>query len=117
MALVGLSAAACAHAPPTAPPFHPALVAADAGIIYFYRVDAAQAKASKKQLRALAVFVDDVPAGWFSRGGYVPFHVRPGDHLLKVLTAGHTHQTSASCASSRMESTSCVTTSPRLARL
>ena len=95
MALVGLYAAACAHAPSasTAPPFHPAVVAADTGIIYFYRVETAQAKASKKQLRALAVFVDDVPLGWFSRGGYVPFHVRPGGHFLKVLVAGHTHQT------------------------
>jgi len=93
MALVGLVAAACAHAPPTAPPFHPALVAADTGIIYFYRVDADQAKASKRQSRALVVFVDDVPLGWFSRGGYVPFHVRPGDHFLKVSVAGHNYQT------------------------
>jgi hypothetical protein len=93
MALVGLLAAACAHAPPTAPPFHPALVAADTGIIYFYRVETVQGKTSKKQSRALAVFVDDVPLGWFSRGGYVPFHVRPGDHFLKILVAGHTYQT------------------------
>lgn len=95
MALVGLVVVACAHAPSasTAPSFHPALVAADTGIIYFYRVETAQAKASKKQLRALAVFVDDVPLGWFSRGGYLPFHVRPGEHLIKVLVAGHTRQT------------------------
>jgi hypothetical protein len=95
VALVGLCAVACAHAPSpsTAPPFHPALVAADTGIVYFYRVEMADAKASKKQARALAVFVDDIPLGWFSRGGYVPFHVRPGEHFLKVLVAGHAHQT------------------------
>jgi Protein of unknown function (DUF2846) len=91
--LVALCAAACAHAEPTTPPFHAAVVAADTGIIYFYRLETAPDTASKKQARALAVFVDDVPLGWFSRGGYVPFHVRPGDHFLKVLVAGHTHQT------------------------
>ena len=48
----------------------------------------ADAKAPKKQARALAVFVDDIPLGWFSRGGYVPFHVRPGEHFLKVLVGG-----------------------------
>ena len=74
--------------------FHPAVVAADTGIIYFYRVEAAaQAKAPRKQARALAVFIDDIPLGWFSRGGYVPFHVRPGEHFIKVLVAGHAHQT------------------------
>ena len=92
VALVGL-VAGCAHAQPTEPPFHPALVAADTGIIYFYRVETSEAKAPKKQARALAVFVDDIPLGWFSRGGYVPFHVRPGEHFLKVLVAGHAHQT------------------------
>ncbi len=95
LALVGFCAAACAHAPSpsTAPPFHAAVVAADTGIIYFYRLETVPDSGSKKQARALAVFVDDVPLGWFSRGGYVPFHVRPGDHFLKVLVAGHTHQT------------------------
>jgi hypothetical protein len=93
LALAGLVAAGCAHEQPAvAPSFHPAVVAADTGLIYFYRMDAAPAKATKKQSRALAVFVDDIPLGWFSRGGYVPFHVRPGDHFLKVLVGGHVHQ-------------------------
>jgi hypothetical protein len=95
LALLGLFASGCAHPQPTVgPPFHPAVVAADTGIIYFYRVEAAQVKVSKKQARALAVFIDDVPLGWFSRGGYVPFHVRPGDHSVKVLVGGHAHETS-----------------------
>jgi hypothetical protein len=96
LALVGLLAVGCAHAapPPIAPPFHPAVVAADTGIIYFYRVEMAPSgAASKKQARALAVFIDDIPLGWFSRGGYVPFHVRPGEHFLKVVVAGSAHQT------------------------
>jgi len=93
MALVALVAAGCAHEQPTVgPPYHPAVVAADTGIIYFYRMETGPAKVTKKQLRALAVFVDDIPLGWFSRGGYVPFHVRPGDHLLKVLVGGRAHQ-------------------------
>jgi hypothetical protein len=94
LALLALVAAGCAHPQPTVePPFHPAVVAADTGIIYFYRLEAAQVKVSKKQSRAFAVFIDDIPLGWFSRGGYVPFHVRPGDHAVKVLVAGHAHQT------------------------
>ncbi|HEY4392514.1 MAG TPA: hypothetical protein VGP64_00550 [Polyangia bacterium] len=94
MALSALAAAGCAHAPPTAAPlFHPAVVAADTGIIYFYRMEGAETKSSKRQGRALAVFIDDVPLGWFSRGGYVPFHLRPGDHFIKVLVGGHAHQT------------------------
>ena len=95
MALLGLVAAGCAHEQATvAPPFHPAVVAADTGLIYFYRLDTAPAKGAnaKKQSRALAVFIDDIPLGWFSRGGYVPFHVRPGDHSVKVVVAGHAHQ-------------------------
>jgi Protein of unknown function (DUF2846) len=90
MALSALVAAGCAQVQPALPPFHPAVVAADTGIVYFYRLETA---ASKKQARALAVFFDDVPLGWFSRGGYVPFHVRPGEHFLKVVVAGHAHQT------------------------
>lgn len=94
LALLALPLLACAHAPPAVePPFHPAVVAADTGIIYFYRLEAAQVKVSKKQARAFAVFIDDVPLGWFSRGGYVPFHVRPGDHAVKVLIGGRAHQT------------------------
>lgn len=95
-AAAGCAAAGCAHEQPAvvAPAFHPAVVAVDTGIIYFYRVEAAaQAKAPRKQARALAVFIDDIPLGWFSRGGYVPFHVRPGEHFIKVLVAGHAHQT------------------------
>jgi len=95
LALLVLVAGACAHEEPaiTPPPFHPAVVAVDTGIIYFYRLEGAPTKNPKKQSRALAVFIDDIPLGWFSRGGYVPFHVRPGDHFLKVVVAGHAHQT------------------------
>jgi hypothetical protein len=95
LALLGLVAAGCAHeqASTVTPPFHSAVVASDTGIIYFYRVEVAQAKPSKKPARALAVFIDDIPLGWFSRGGYVPFHVRPGEHFIKVLVGGNAHQT------------------------
>lgn len=94
LVLLALVGAGCAHPQPTVePPFHPAVVAADTGIIYFYRLEAAQVKVSKKQSRAFAVFIDDIPLGWFSRGGYVPFHVRPGDHSVKVLVGGRAHQT------------------------
>jgi hypothetical protein len=94
VALWVVVATGCAHEQPTVgPSFHPAVVAVDTGIIYFYRVEGAPTKNPKKQSRALAVFIDDIPLGWFSRGGYVPFHVRPGDHFLKVVVAGHAHQT------------------------
>jgi hypothetical protein len=95
IAVLSLVAVGCAHEQQATvgPPFHPAVVAMDTGIIYFYRVEVAQAKAPKKQARALAVFIDDIPLGWFSRGGYVPFHVRPGEHFIKVLVAGRAHQT------------------------
>jgi hypothetical protein len=94
VALLLLVAAGCAHQKTiVSPPFHPAVVAVDTGIIYFYRLEGPQTKAAKKRSRALAVFVDEIPLGWFSRGGYVPFHVRPGDHFIKVVVGGHAHQT------------------------
>jgi hypothetical protein len=81
--LIGLLASGCAAHETATAPFHPVVIAADTGLIYIYRADD-----PKKRTRVMPVFVDDIPLGWFSRGGYVPFHVRPGNHVLKLVVSG-----------------------------
>jgi Protein of unknown function (DUF2846) len=79
-----LMASACSYTI-LGPPYHPAPVAANTSVIYLYRPNIRKGSA-----HAMSVFVDGLPVGFFFPGGYVPFHVRPGNHTVGIIVSGKT---------------------------
>lgn len=61
------------------PPFHPTTPPGGTGLIYIFRP--VQFKGSAV---ALPVKVDSSDVGAVFNGSYVPFHVRPGNHVLTI---------------------------------
>jgi hypothetical protein len=78
----GLFVSACAYEV-VGPPFHPVQISSDTGIIYVYRPDIRKGMAF-----AMPIFVDGLPIGALFRAGYVPFHVKPGTHKVKIIVGG-----------------------------
>lgn len=78
--LIGLalcaSLAACASRPHTG--FRPEFVGADGAVIYVYRPRAPLSR------RPAEVYLDQRHAGTLAQGEYLPLHVSPGEHHVRV---------------------------------
>ncbi len=78
--LIGLAASAaltaCSSRPRTA--FRPEFVGADAAVVYVYRPRAPLSR------RPAEVYLDQQHAGTLAQGEYLPLHVTPGEHHVRV---------------------------------
>jgi len=94
--LIGLalcaSLAACASRPHTG--FRPEFVGADGAVIYVYRPRAPLSR------RPAEVYLDQRHAGTLGQGEYLPLHVSPGEHHVRVEARAHRARTPGSGPSS-----------------
>ncbi|HRQ72196.1 MAG TPA: DUF2846 domain-containing protein [Phycisphaerales bacterium] len=78
--LLGLavSAALAACSSPLRTAFRPEFVGADGAVVYVYRPRAPLSR------RPAEVYIDQRHAGTLAQGEYLPLHVNPGEHHIRV---------------------------------
>lgn len=78
--LIGIAAAAtltaCSSRPRTS--FRPEFVGPDSAVVYVYRPHAPLSR------RPAEVYIDQRHAGTLAQGQYLPLHVTPGEHHIRV---------------------------------